>query len=304
MRGSTVDALWFRRDPMFDRQLDAWSAQLTVQFSTAARSPFAAAEQFALNRGASPTTVFQGSLSAATSPASPPSPAPWSAAYAVRVPLSTPYVYSGGDLCIEISGTPVSAGAQRWWFDYYQADTTAIVQPVGTPCGEPAVHYQRTAMAWHRNLAPGGTISITTVGRARSIGGLAFGPPLASPISLESIGATGCTLHIQPAVIVPTIYPQLASRVATPDSTALQIPAQTNLLGSPFWSQGVNLESGPQSNPAGVTTTNALKFTIASALPAVALTTVRSDAVVIGAPLPDAGRVDLGRGPVMRFDLR
>ena len=58
------------------------------------------------------------------------------------------------------------------------------------------------------------------------------------------------------------------------------------------------------TNPAGLTTTNALELGLATTSPELGMSTVMSHVVGAGDPMPARGAVDVEAGPVMRFLVR
>lgn len=74
------------------------------------------------------------------------------------------------------------------------------------------------------------------------------------PLSLDSLGLTGCAMYVSPDVIVP---------LASGNGTArwlLPIPATTSLLGGAFYQQALVLDLG--ANPGGFTVSNGGAATI------------------------------------------
>ena len=163
----------------------------------------------------------------------------------------------------------------------------------------------RTAAAWARNMDPGSAFSILTYGRPGTVGVLVIGPPPAISVPLDGIGASGCSLYVQPQIQLAGIYPPAATATAYGAlQTEVQVPAVPSMLRARLLAQGVDIEATPASNAAGLTTTNGLDITLAGRMPPGSLSTVRSAPVAPGTPFPDHGRVAVSRGPVLQLLAR
>ncbi len=302
--GKQIDALWFRRDAALGLPYAASSSLLTVRLSPAQRSPVAPSSLFTDNSGPAPVTVFNGTVALPASTAAQ-NPPVWAAPNAVELRFIAPYPYLGGDLCIEIEGEPVAAGGRILWsVDAVQEFTGSRVRNFGTPCGVGALRSDTTAAASARFLLPGSDAFVTTFGEPGTPGLVMFGAAQTS-VSLQNIGATGCTLYAAPTLVVPFVFgTPLGSQLDSGHLLRIPLPLSANALGMSVFAQGVNLESAPISNPAGITTTNGLELTIGTAMPPAALSTVRSLPVASGQPYPASGRVFVGRGPIVRLTHR
>ncbi len=302
--GQPVQALWLRRDHELGIAYPAGRARVRLSISTAQRGVANPSRNFADNRG-TPTVVFDGEL-ALPAVTAPTGAAPWATPSAVRVPFSTPFVHGSGDLCIEIEGTPVVTPA-AWSVDYEHRAVGATVSPRGTPCGGPSNHFRNTALAWGRHLVPGSTGILVSFGQPSTPAIVVLGAaPIDPGVPLDGIGATGCKVYVRPDIAVPTAYGALTGPTPfAPLRFELELPASTTLLGKTFHAQWVNLETGPaRSNPAGLTTTNALDITMAATPPPVMMSTVSSRQVDPSLPWPDEGRIQVARGPVLGFELQ
>lgn len=78
--------------------------------------------------------------------------------------------------------------------------------------------------------------------------------PVNLPLSLTSIGMTGCGLYTSIDVVIPLSSPTGMAR------WPLTIPGTTTLLGSVFYQQALVFDPG--ANPLGMTSTNAREVTI------------------------------------------
>ena len=201
---------------------------------------------------------------------------------------------------------PNPSGIANWWVDYVREADVGTVFPYGQPCGAATTGWPQTQNAWGANLIPGGTFCLWAVGQPNTPAILLLGAQPAS-IPLGPIGATGCTLLVQPQIELPV------GTYWRPDPTGIwpfhtltvpiDIPSNPALLSVRFFSQFANLELGSStSNPAGLTLTNALDLTTGARMPPGSISTVVTGAVPLAMPFPATGRVDVSRGPVLRFE--
>ncbi|MEM7200492.1 MAG: hypothetical protein AAF628_09525 [Planctomycetota bacterium] len=307
LQGEEIDSLWFRRDDLFGKTLlSSWS-NIKVTVAPALLPPTAPSRVFVENLGAPSQVVFDGLLPLDGSSA-PPSPAPWATPFVAMVPFDTTYSYTGGDLCIEIEGTPDYPPLDFvWWVDVAHLAAVGSVQHVGSPCGAPAAENALTADAWGRNMVPGATFTMVSFGRPGTPGVMLLGAPLPTPLSLAFMGASGCELYLLPTLQILGQHsaPVGGGAVAAPLFWDVHLPVHPGFLGAQFRVQFANLETGSgSSNPARITTTNALDITLGGSLPSGPISVVKSEAVPDGAPLPDFGMVSVSRGPVLRFGSR
>ncbi len=176
------------------------------------------------------------------------------------------------------------------------------MQKVGVPCGDTTSRIGVTANTRARNLAPGSSLLVSTFGEPGTSGLLALGST-ATQVPLAAFGAPGCTLYLQPVATLPFAFP-LTGTLDAEHTIALALPGSTGLLNAVFFAQAINLETPGRSNPAGLTTTNALRLQVGSVPPPATMTVVATRAVAAGAPWPATGDVFVSRGPVLRFDAR
>ncbi|MEM7203100.1 MAG: hypothetical protein AAF628_22760 [Planctomycetota bacterium] len=305
--GRDLTGLWFRRDDQWGKALPQSHSHLRIELSRAALPTTAPARVFAHNRGLNPIEVFDGAvLIGASSQA--PIPAPWATPDAVHIPFTTHFPYTGGDLCIEIDGTPLDPPLDFvWWVDYVHEADVGVVRRYGQACGEPALYNQWTATAWGRDMVPGSTFHLGSVGWANTPAVLMLGDALASPFPLDFLGATGCALHILPKIVLPAgVYPTTPTGS---DHTVLyapiHVPARPTLVGAPIAVQWINLElTAPRPTPAGFITTNGMELTLGQTMPPGNISIVKSSAVDEAEPFPDTGYVSVSRGPVLQLDVR
>ena len=138
--------------------------------------------------------------------------------YATPFPASTTAFGVG---CAGTAGTPVLASADRPWLGDTVDGTLAPLPTTG--------------------------IGILTLGFSDTSAG---GAPL--PLPLAGLGAPGCTLLSDPAVVV-ALLPGVASA-----PWSLPLPPTPAFAGLPLFAQGLALDGG--ANPLGLVTANALRF--------------------------------------------
>ncbi len=138
--------------------------------------------------------------------------------YATPFPASTTAFGVG---CAGTAGTPVLASADRPWLGDTVDGTLAPLPTTG--------------------------IGILTLGFSDTSAG---GAPL--PLPLAGLGAPGCTLLSDPAVVV-ALLPGVASA-----PWSLPLPPTPAFAGLPLFAQGLALDVG--ANPLGLVTANALRF--------------------------------------------
>ncbi len=153
---------------------NAATGNLKLSLSHAAVPPSATDLVFANNRGPTPVVVLDRSVNMPPTPV-PPVPVPWVAPFAVRIHFDNPFVYAGGDLCVEFEGELQSSGPEGWWFDFEKETNTAAVSRFGAGCGAPVAEYVPPAAAQARGLHAGGTATVALAGRVRTIGALVLG---------------------------------------------------------------------------------------------------------------------------------
>ncbi|MEM7205157.1 MAG: hypothetical protein AAF628_33190 [Planctomycetota bacterium] len=304
--GRRLSGFWLRRDELAGLTFPASASSLRVTVSAAGRSTTAPSVRFDQNRGGAPLVVFDGILQLPQSSGAG-VPAPWALPHSLRIPFATPFDIPPGDLCIEIEGEPIDLSQPIvWWADYEHEAAVGIVQLRGAGCGAQLRQTQVTANAWERNMVPGATMTLSSVGCGWSFGAMLLGSALAAPVPLGPEAAPGCALHVLPLVQIPVAYGDPLSREGFAFlSVDVQIPPLSSLLSANFSVQWANIEAYPECNwPYRITTTNALDLTLGDVMPPGTISVVVSDEVAPGEPLPDTGRVSVSRGPVLRFDVQ
>jgi len=127
---------------------------------------------------------------------------------------------------------------------------------------------------------------------------------LTPPLPLDALGMPGCKLFVDSTTSVSIGFTFPAGGPWTMVARDLDIPVDPLVLDAVLFAQWLNLETGTKSNALGVTTSNATRLQVASALPPGTLASVVSDEVAPPDPFPSSGRIEPGRAPVTRFVLR
>jgi hypothetical protein len=298
--GQTIEAIEFRRTAVVEAYA-AGQMDLTVTLSTSPSTALAPSNQFAANVGFDALQVFQGTVNLPASPATGPrqTPVAWTSNNIVRVAFTTPFVYTGGTLCIDITGAPI-AGQQTWWMADAVEEVIAGTQVVEVSggCGIYGGPQHRWSEAHARSLVPGGVGVFRAQGTPNGIGFAMFGVPAVTPIPLGLLGlpSPGCTLGLDPAggaVLMPAwfepeVHPDLAG-LATAE-VLLPVPASAMMFGLQMATQWLDL--------AQLATSNTLHWTIGGAVPALDM------ALVEGHPLDDKGNVTNYLAHVLRLQVQ
>ena len=303
--GSQVHAIEFRRNQSLGSPYEAATCALTVRVAPTTVSPALVDARFARNR---PDTipVFSGTVQLPASPELS-GPVTWSANHTVRIPFSRPVAYPrGSHLCIDVEGTPNPPHPDfAWPVDFVDDSALGTVTAFGDACGATARAFEQPLFVDSRNLVAGGNIRLTAHGRRGTPGMLLVGPRTGI-LRLDSLGMAGCSLGLNPVVLLPLTYGGPGSAKAFPSARLwIDIPRHASVLGATFAIQAANLESGSnRSNPPGVTTTNALELGLANGMVDPDWTTIQSEYVGVADPLPTHGTIYFARVPTLRLRTR
>jgi hypothetical protein len=101
--GRELLALELRRTAA-DETYQGGTAHLTVVLSTSPNEPLRTSPTYYANVGPDAVQVHSGPVTLPTSPPALGPTVPWSAQNTVRIQFSTPFVYRGGTLCIDVVG--------------------------------------------------------------------------------------------------------------------------------------------------------------------------------------------------------
>lgn len=297
--GRSITALEFRRNAA-NEVYQGGVADLTVSLSIAPHGPLGASMTYAENVGSNPVQVFSGLVTLPTSPATTGPAVGWTAANTVRIALQTPFVYQGGTLLVDVTGQPIAGQNANWWMaDAEFEDLKGSISPIGGGCGLYGGANHEWSHVAARTLLPGAHARFWAYGTPNGLGFVVFGAPSPTPIPLWSFGipTPGCELHLQPGLILATTVavfeaqssPYVAAFGGIAE-TRLKLPAAPWLFGFSLATQWFDL--------AQMATSNAIQWTVASAIPALDM------ALVEGSPTEATGEVSVHLAHVLRFEFQ
>jgi len=152
--------------------------------------------------------------------------------------------------CVEAGGYPVSV-LDVWSFGGAAVGT---IQPFGQGCGSSV----SPTLAAVNAPRLGTTLGLNTNAPRTTVYLLGFSAStwntLALPLDLLPLGAPGCVLYVEPAMI------DVAVPVAGFTTHTYAVPNNTALVGVEFFAQAMTAD--PAANPAGIAASNALAGTI------------------------------------------
>jgi hypothetical protein len=298
MLNRPIVAIELRRSAIAEPLL-AGSMNLTIRLSISPSNPLTPSNVFATNVGSNPVQVFQGTVALPASPATGPTQTTvaWTANNILRVDLTTPFVYTGGTLCVDITGAPIS-GQKTWWM----ADAVEQVIPgtsaidIGTGCGMYGSPQRRWSTVHARSLAPGGQGVFRAEGTPFGIGLAMFGLPSTQTTQLPFVGP-GCSTNLDmgtgiisalPAIFEPEVNPALPG-VATAE-VLFAVPTTSSLFGIGLATQWFDW---PQW-----ATSNTIDWKIGGAISSLDM------ALIEGHPLDPTGNVTNYLAHVFRFEVQ
>lgn len=310
LQNRTLLSLQFRRDLDYDGFQRGGEVDLIVRISRAQVAPDQAVALFAQNPGPS-AVVFGGRMVVPNSPTLGSTVQPWASANRVEIPFNTPYLYVGGDLCVDIEGRPVAGKEPEFWYiDHELGGVGGRVTTIGTSCSLFQDVSGQSLYAESMSLQIGSSMRLTGLGRPGAAPMMLFGVSgIPAGIDLSPMGAVGCAQYVSYFLTVGLSYrpPQTYLSGSFVHFEA-QIPPHRSLLGVKVYAQFADLETGlPRaswSNSIGLTTTNGLELGLAMVAPGVGMSTVTSHVVGANDPMPSSGRVDVEAAPVMRATFR
>jgi hypothetical protein len=242
--------------------------------------------------------VFGGNVVLPSS--SPPAAAtvPWSPGDTVRVVFATPFLYTGGPLCVDLTGHAVAGQHADWWMaDAVFEDLRGIVVERGAGCGSYGGAQGRWSHVSTRDLVPGCHARFHAHGTPGGIAIAAFGTTSPVPIPLTGLGLPlpGCALHLAtldallPTVFQPESHPLLQARGGTAE-VRLWIPDSTAMFGVTMTTQWLDYSQ--------LATSNAIEWSVAAALPTLDM------AAIEGHPSEAAGVGTCLAAHVLRFEYQ
>ena len=287
--GKQITALEFRRDAD-EEAFAGGAAQWTVTLSSSTAATYDCSEQFAANVGSDAVQVFQGQVTLPASPAAPGPGVTWSSDNVVRVVFQTPFSYSGGRLCVDITGAAVAGQEARGWLpDAASVDATGVATSIGGGCGP----FATQSYADEYGLSVGSTARFTGGGTPNFFGFAMTGPTIAAPLPLSVVGFgqpnSGCTFMVDPTIVAPVFLSSVLTPTMGIGTWQLGIPNNSALQGQSLTTQWLDW--------ATETTTDALTWTI-GASHTIDMATVEGDAQSA------AGHLATSLAHVIRFDYQ
>ncbi|MFN3242120.1 MAG: hypothetical protein ACE37K_11455 [Planctomycetota bacterium] len=296
MVGKAITAIEFRRSADSD-MFNGGAIHLDLQLSTSPLAPLETSELFANNAGSQPVSAFTGQVAVPTSPAAVGPNVPWSPDNVVKIQLSAPFAYTGGTLCIDLTGTPVAGQEVNWWMaDACFESVTGSTIDLGGGCGNFGGATSQWSTVDKRSLVPGGYAHFRAFGTPYGLSIAAFGAksPIGVPLAALGFNAqAGCDLYLSTfeslmaGLFIPD--PALPARGGRSDIT-FKLVADPLLLGASMTTQW--LDWTQQS------TSNAIEWTIASSVPTLDM------ALVEGHPQSSEGHVSTYMAHVLRFEYQ
>jgi hypothetical protein len=275
------------------------TADLTVRLSTSPNAPLSCSPWFAGNTGPDEVQVFDGPVTLPTSPAHVGPAVPWSAANTVRITFTTPFVYLGGTLCVDVTGHPVSGQNADWWMaDAMFEDIKGTANDLGGGCGPYGGPQSEWSYVAKRSLLAGAQARFFAYGAPYTIGVAVFGDGMAAGLPMSMIGfpsPPACELHLSsivvmsPVIFEPDANPVLAPRGGLGD-VRLAFPNDASFLGLTFTTQWLEIDQWQ--------TSNAIEWTTSSSVPSLGM------ALVEGHPSEPTGEVSVHLAHVLRFEYQ
>lgn len=299
MIGHSIEAIELRRSAA-NEVYQGGTANLSVTLSTSPRVPLQCANVYQQNIGPDALQVFSGQVTLPTSPVEVGPTVAWTANNIVRIAFTTPFLYQGGTLLIDIVGQPVAGQNANWWMaDAEFEDIKGTTLQVGQGCGAYGGPTHEWSHVAPRTLLPGAYARFWAYGPNNGFAIAAFGAASLIPIPLSTLGipAAGCDMHLQPNLILSTTVAMFE-----PETNPLLLPfggvaeVRVHLPNDP-WIFGMTLTTQwlDITQPA---TSNAVQWTIANQMPSLDM------ALVEGSPLDTTGEVSVHLAQVMRLEYQ
>lgn len=298
LQGQTLTALELRRNATGEAYAGG-SAQLTVTLSISPRLPLEVSTTYAANAGANAVTVFSGTVAIPASPAVVGSTVAWTANNTIRIPFTTPFPYSGGTLCVDITGAPVGGQPANWWMvDAALDDLRGTKLELGGGCGQ----YGGVASQWssvsRRSLVAGAYARFSASGTLGGFALAAIGQKSPVGVPLAALGfpsAPSCELRLQTldALMLTWFQPPAIAADQSFGGDAevvIKLPSTTGALGLTFTTQWLDWSQ--------MATSNAIEWTTAPSIPTLDM------AQVDGHPGATSGLAGVYLAHVLRFEAQ
>lgn len=295
MVGHTLTALEWRRTDA-NETYHGGTAHLTVRLAPAVRQPSRASLTFADNQGSNGVQVFTGGVVLPTSPPTTGANVPWSSSNVVRIVFTAPYLYTGGALCVDVTGLAVAGQNANWWMaDAAFEDLYGNAVERGTGCGAYGGPQGRWSHVSTRELVPGCHAHFHAYGPPGGLAIAAFGANSPTPIPLSAFGlpAPGCNLHLAsldallPTVFMPQTHPLLQAQGGCAE-VRVWIPDDVAMFGVTLTTQWFDWTQ--------LATSNAIEWTVAGSMPTLDM------AVIEGHATEAAGVGSCLSAHVLRFE--
>lgn len=300
--GRTITQLQLRRNQT-TYAFAGGDAVLTVRLSTSPRDSLGMRMVPAQNHGTNQQTVFQGTVALPTSPA-PGTQVAWTTFNTATIAFQTPFLYGGGNLCVEIEGAPGQQTTDWWPVDAAWDGTQGVSVNVGAGCGPRGQAYQNGewSLVDEGSLVAGGTARFVAYGAPGDLACLALAAQAtANVMDLEPLGmAQGCRAHV--TGILSHAFSTFAlqtdpgtARLGSPAQIQLPVPNSPWVLGASFASQWVELGTD-------FVASNGIQWTIANAVPTLGMATLQQVGLIGGAWSEPS--ITTQRAPVLRFTVQ
>ena len=269
---------------------------VTISMGVTSLAPDALPTTFSAIPSSPLTTVFQGTVDfpASTTRVI---PEPWTP----QIVFDTPFSYdaSQGNLVLDITSTPSGALAQGWSGEVHTQTTGgAYYQILGNGCG---INFTSQLISGIDELVPGGRMWFSlSLGQARNLSGLSYlglGLPPVYPFDLSGIGASGCELESELAVVQP--FDLTATLWTSNASVTWQLPNDPIVVGAALVHQAFVVDN--TANALGLNFAQGHRFFFGSAT----ATVPAPLGMVVGEPGGTVGLSPFGPGEsggyVVRF---
>ncbi|MCA8975976.1 MAG: hypothetical protein KDC98_14735 [Planctomycetes bacterium] len=282
-----------------DETFQGGTVAMQVSLAHSPLTPLTVSRTAADNLGPNPMLAFDGTVTLPQSPPVTGQTVPWTAANVVHVPLTTatptPFVYTGGTLCVEFLSQDVPGQGSPWWVaDAMVEDLRGSAISIGDGCSAYGPQSSHCAI---RTLIPGAFARFEASGTPDGLGLLAFGLP-GAPSPLVQFGLpANCYLHLGASTaflaaidtFVPFATPQLNVGGGTAEA-CVRIPAVNQVLGATITAQWLDLDQ--------LTLSNGITATIGGAVPTLDMACVQTWAG------ESIGSVRVDMAYVLRFEFQ
>lgn len=295
MLGRSLTALELRRTTA-NETYHGGTARLTVTLSISPSRPLHCSRTLDANVGPNALQVFHGTVTLPTSPPVPQTTVLWTPQNTLRIAFQTPFVYTGGTLCIDIVGAPIAGQNADWWMaDAVFEDIGGTATPRGNGCGSYGGPQHQWSHVSERGLVPGGHVQFFARGTPNALAVCAFGTlsPLPLPLSTLGFMVPGCNLHLASldAMLVTIFEPETLPAFAAAGGFAevyLHIPDSTAMFGLTFTTQWLDFGQ--------VAVSNAIEWCVAAVMPQLDMTGIE------GHPSEATGEVAVHLAHVLRLE--